>query len=66
MLIKQICKFKALDIIALYYFCFRSVSKDFTNNKMSKISLKSTVYDFSTGYVLIGKQNILNIHEYLM
>ena len=30
-----------------YNFCLRSISKDFTKNEQSEISLNGTVYDFS-------------------
>ena len=62
----QICKLEALDNTPLYCFCFWSVSRDFTKSYMNEISLRGTVYDFSTGYCLIGTENILDIHEYSM
>ena len=46
--------------------CLRSVSKDFTKDELSAISLFDTVYDFSVDNSAIEKEDILNIHEYLM
>ena len=43
-----------------------SVSKDFTKDEMSDISLNSTVYDFSVDDSAIWKEDILNGDEYLM
>ena len=43
---KEIFKFKAKDNISWYNFCFGSISKDFTKDKQSEISLNGTVYDF--------------------
>ena len=43
-----------------------SVSKDFTKDEMSDISLNNTVYDFSVDDSAIWKEDILNGDEYLM
>ena len=52
--------------ITWYKFCLGSVLKDFTKDEMSEISLNGTVYYFSVDYSRIEKEDILNIHEYLM
>ena len=59
-------KVKANDNIGWYDFCLGSVSKDFIKDEQSKISLNGTVYDFSVDQSSIKKENILNIHQYLM
>ena len=66
MYMKQIFKFKAKDNISWYNFCLGSKSKDFTKNEQSEISLNGTVYDFSVSHSSIKKEDILNIHQYLM
>ena len=38
----------------------------FTKEEQSEISLNGTVYDFSVGHNSIKKEDILNIHQYLM
>ena len=43
-----------------------SVSKDFTKDEMSDISLNNAVYDFSVDDSAIWKKDILNGDEYLM
>ena len=62
----EICKFKANDNISWYSLHLRSESKDFTKDEKSEISLNDTVYDFSVGHSSIKKEDIVNIHEYLM
>ena len=62
----MIYKFKAKDNISWYNFCLGSVSKDFPKDEQSEISLNSTVYDFSADRSSIKKEDILNIHQYLM
>ena len=62
----EIQKFKGKDNISQYNFCLGSVSKDFTKDKQSKISLDGTVYDFSIDHSSIEKEDILNIHHYIM
>ena len=61
------------DNISWYTFCLGSLSKDFTKDKQSELSLNGTVYDlngtiydFSVGHSSIKKEDILNIHQYLM
>ena len=46
----EIFKFKAKDNISWCNFCLGSVSKDFTKNEQSEISLNNTVYDFSVDH----------------
>ena len=62
----EIYKFKAKDNIIWYNFCSGSVSKDFTNDEQSEISLNGTVYDFSVDQSSIKIEDILNIHQYLL
>ena len=62
----EICKFKANNNISQYNFYLRSNSKDFTEDEQSEISLYGTVYDFSVDHNSIKKEDILNIHKYLM
>ena len=63
---KEICKFKAKDNISWYNFCLRSISKDFTKDDQSEISLNGTMYDFSVDHSSIKKEGILHIHQYLI
>ena len=60
------CKFKTKDNIRWYDFCLGSISKDFTKNEQSEISLNGTVYDFLVDHSSIKKEGIFNIHQYLM
>ena len=60
MQIKQIYKVNVKDIISWYNFCLGSVSKGFTKDENSKISLHGTVYDFSVDHSSIKKEDILN------
>ena len=62
----EICKFKTKDNIRWYDFCLGSISKDFTKNEQSEISLNGTVYDFLVDHSSIKKEGIFNIHQYLM
>ena len=62
----EICKFKANDNISWYNFCLGSVLKDFKKDVQSEISLIDTVYDFSVDHSSIKKEDVLNIHQYLM
>ena len=62
----EICKFKAKDNISWYDFCLGSISKDFTKNEQSEISLNGTVYDFLVDHSSTKKEGIFNIHQYLM
>ena len=40
--------------------------RDFKKDEQSEISLNDTIYDFSVDRISVVKENILNIHEYLM
>ena len=62
----EICKFKAKDNISWCNFCLGNVSRDFTKDEQREISLNGTVYDFSFDHSSIKKEDILNIHQYLM
>ena len=62
----EIYKFKAKDNIGWHNFCLGSISKDFTKDEQCKISLNGTLYDFSVDHSSIKKENILNIHQYIM
>ena len=68
MVIKQRfkAKFKAKDNISWDNFCLGSVSQDFTKDEQSDISLNGTVHDFSVAHSSIKKEDILNIHQYLI
>ena len=62
----QMYKFKAKDNISWYIFCLGTISKDCTKDERSVIYLNGTVYDFSGDHSSIKKQDILDIHDYLM
>ena len=62
----DICKFKAHDNIRWYEFCLESVSKGFTKDEQSEIALNGTIFDFLVYTDLIEKEEIPNIHHYLM
>ena len=61
----EIYKFKVKDNISWYNSCLRSISKDFTKDEQSEVSLNHSAYDFSVDHSLIEKEGILNIHQYL-
>ena len=46
--------------------CLGNVSKDFTKNEQSEISLNGTVYGFSVDHSSVNKEDILNIHQSVM
>ena len=52
--------------IGWYELCLGSISKDFTKDEESEISLNGTVHDFPVNYSSVVKENILNIYEYLL
>ena len=62
----EIYKFKTHGDIRWYDFGFRRVPRDFKKDEQSEISLNDTIYDFSVDRISVVKENILNIHEYLM
>ena len=58
---------EAKDDINWYNYCLESISKDFTKDEQGEISLNATtVYDFSVDHSLIEKEEVLNVHQYLM
>ena len=61
----EIWKFKANDNISWYNFGLGSITKDFTKDAQSKMSLNGTVYDVLVDHSSI-KKDILNIHQYRM
>ena len=65
----EIFKFKGKDNISWYKFCLRSTSKDFTKDGQKEISLNDTAilwFDFPVDNKWIKREDILNIHQYLM
>ena len=62
----ETCKFKAKDNISWYNFYLGSISKAFMKDEQSEISLNGAIYYFSVDHSLIQKEDILNIHQYLM
>ena len=63
---KKIFKLEVNGNIGWPNICLGSVSSDFTKDEQEEISLNDTVFDFSVDYNSIKKEDILNIHEYLM
>ena len=57
----DIFKFKANDTENWYDFCLGCISKDFTKDKQSEISLNGTVYDFSVDHIVQLKKEALLI-----
>ena len=64
--IKQICQFKAKDNINWHDFCLGSASKNLTKHEQSELSLNGTVYAFPVNNSSFKKEDILNIHQYLI
>ena len=62
----EIYKFKVNDNISWHNFCLGNVSKNFTKNEQSEISLNGTVYGFSVDHSSVNKEDILNIHQSVM
>ena len=62
----EIYKFKAKYNISRYNFCLASVSQDFTKDEQDETSLNDTILYFSIDHSSIKKEDILNIHQYLM
>ena len=56
----EICKFKANNNINWYNFYLGSISKDFTKDELSEISLNGTAYNFSVGHSSLKKKTFLN------
>ena len=61
-----ICKFNAKGNISQCNFCLESVSQNFTKDEQSEMLLNDTVYDFSVDHNSVQKEDIINIHQYLM
>ena len=59
----EICKLEAKYNIIWHNFGLESVSKDFTKDELSQISLNGTVSDFPVDHSSIKKKEILNIHQ---
>ena len=59
----EICKLEAKYNIIWYNFGLESVSKDFTKDEQSQISLNGTAPDFPVDHSSIKKEEILNIHQ---
>ena len=62
----EICKFKANDNISWQNLYLGSISKDFTKDEQTGISLNGTVYHFSVDQSSVKKEDMLDIHQYLM
>ena len=62
----EISKFKTSNNKRWYKFCWRSLSKDFTKDKQSEISMNGIVFDFWFDHSPITKEDILNNHQYLI
>ena len=62
----DIYKLKENDNIHCFNFCSGSISRDSIKDEQSEISLNRTVYNFSVDHSSFKKEDILNIHEYLM
>ena len=62
----EIYKFIAKYKISRYNFCLVSVSQDFTKDEQDEISLNGTMLYFSVDHSSIKKEDVLNIHQYLM
>ena len=60
------CKFKARDNIPLYEFCLRGVSIEFTKDELRKVYLNGTTYDLSLHHSTVGKEDKINVREYLI
>ena len=62
----RICKLKVHNNINWYGLLLGSLSKDFTEDEQSDISLNGTEYDLSVDHSLIQKEDKLITHQYLM
>lgn len=62
----DICKFRVPNNIAWYEFCLGNISKYFTKGELSEISLNGTAFDFSVDHSPFEKEDVLDIHEYLI
>ena len=59
----EICKFKAIVASPL---CLGSISKDWSTDNMKKTKFTGYVYDFSADYNAATRDDIKDIHKYLM
>ena len=50
----------------MVWVCLESVSKGFTKDEQSEIALNGTIFDFLVDPGLVEKEEIPNIHHYLM
>ena len=63
----KIYQFKAKDSeIKDYTLCLCNISKDFTINNMKKTGFKASVQFFPVDFSPIDRNDILDIHKYLM
>ena len=62
----EICNLKANDNISCCIFGLGSKWKDFTKDEQIETSSIGTVCDFSLDHSSIKKEDILNVHQYLM
>ena len=61
-----IYKSKTKYNISWHNMCLGSVSQYFAKDEQCEISLNGTGHDFSVEHSSMKKQDILNIHQYLM
>ena len=59
-------EFEVHDNVLLYGFCLGNVPKVFTKDEMSGLPLNCTVYNFPVDHSPTEKEDILNIHKYLV
>ena len=63
----EIYKFKEKDSeIVASPLCLGNISKDWAVDNMKRTTFTGHVYDFSVSYNDIGRDNIKDIHKYLM
>ena len=62
----EIGKCKTNENVSWYNFCSGSISKYRTKDEQSEIFLNGVVSDFSVDHSSIKKEDILNIHLYLL
>lgn len=65
MSIKQICESKGTDKMPGYQYWISCGFTHFTK-ETNEFLVNCVLYNFSTDYGLIVKENIINIHKYLM
>ena len=47
-------------------FSLGNISKEFTKDEITEISLNGTVFDYSVDHGTVRRKYILNIHDYLI